>query len=65
MVDTHEPPPVSDQRVLARLGLWAVIGAATVMVIAAVLVFTHRPHTPELTPGQKQPSALAFLVQPG
>jgi hypothetical protein len=65
MVDTQEPPPVSERRMLARMGLWAVIAAAAVMVIAALLVLTHLPHTPQLVPGQK-PSVLAFLdfVQP-
>jgi hypothetical protein len=65
MVDTQQPPPVSERRMLARMGLWAVIGAAAVMVLAALVVFTHRPHTPQLVPGQK-PSVLAFLnvVQP-
>jgi hypothetical protein len=66
MVDAHEPPPVSDRRMIARMGVWAVIGAATVVMLAALLVLTHRPHTPVLVPGQK-PSVFAFLdpAQPG
>jgi hypothetical protein len=60
MVDTHEPPPVSNRRMIARMGLWAAIGAATMMVLAALVVLTHLPHTPQLVPGQK-PSVFAFL----
>jgi hypothetical protein len=61
MVDTQEPPSVREHEQLVRMGLWVVIGVAVVMVLAAVVVFTHRSHTPELVPGQKQPSAIAWL----
>jgi hypothetical protein len=65
MVDTPEPPPASNRRMIARMGVWAAIGAATLMVLATLLVLTHLPHTPQLVPGQK-PSVFAFLdfVQP-
>jgi hypothetical protein len=59
MVDMHAPP--SEQAALLRMGLWVVIGVALVMVLAALVVLTHRPHTPELTPGEKQPSVIAWL----
>jgi hypothetical protein len=67
MVDTQEPPSVRERETLARMGLWVVIGIAAAVVLAALVVITHRPHTPELVPGQKQPSTMAFLefVQPG
>ena len=64
MVDTHQPPCAGEHEVLVRMGLWVIIGVAAVMVLAAFVVFTHRPHTPELTPGQKQPSVIAWLGQP-
>ena len=46
MVDTKEPPSVREHEQLVRMGLWVVIGVAVVMVLAAVVVFTHRSHTP-------------------
>jgi hypothetical protein len=61
MVDTHERRFAREHEALLRMGIWAVIGIAAVMVLAALVVLTHRPHTPELTPGQKQPSAIAWL----
>jgi hypothetical protein len=62
MADTNGPPPTARGHELpARTGLLVVIGVAVVMMLAALLVFTHRPHTPQLTPGQKQPPAIALL----
>jgi hypothetical protein len=61
MVDTHERPSVREHELRARMGLWVIIGVAAVMVLAALVVFTHRPHTPELVPGQKEPSAIAWV----
>jgi hypothetical protein len=65
MVDTPEPPPMSNRRVIARMVVGAAIGAAALMVLAALVVLTHLPHTPQLVPGQK-PSVFASLdfVQP-
>jgi hypothetical protein len=61
MVNSHEPPSVHQRRVFARAGLWAVIGGAAALVVALALILLHRPHTTQLTPGQAQPSALAFV----
>ena len=60
MVDTLRPQRLTDRRALVRLGLCAAIGAATLMALAVLVVLTHRPHTPELVPGQK-PSVFALL----
>jgi hypothetical protein len=61
MVDTHEPPSLRERRLFERTGFWAVIGGAAALLLAMALVFLHRPHTTQLTPGQAQPSSLAFL----
>jgi hypothetical protein len=42
------------------MGLYAVVGFALVMVLTVLVVFAHRPHTPELVPG-KPPSPIAWL----
>ena len=60
MVDTHESPSAREHEALRRMGFLVVIGIAAAMVLAALVVFTHRPHTPQLTPGQK-PSVIAWL----
>ena len=58
MADTHEPRSARERRAFARMGLLAVIVAAAAMTLAAVVILSHRPHTPELTPGQRQREAL-------
>ena len=67
MVDTHEvetpePPSVRERNAVARMGLFAIIAAAVLLALAATLIFAHRPHTPQITPGQKPPLAVVSLL---
>jgi hypothetical protein len=61
MADVREARTEREHRQFARAGVVVVLGVIACVLLAAVIVLTHRPHTRELTPGQKQPSALAFL----
>jgi hypothetical protein len=61
MSDTHEPPSLRERKLFEKAGVWAVVGGAAALLLAMAVVFLHRPHTTQLTPGQAQPSSLAFL----
>ena len=54
MVDMHEPHTEREHRMLERAGLWVVIGVIGAMIAASLVLFTLRPHTVMLTPGQPQ-----------
>jgi len=67
MVDTpqaevREPPSARERRAFVRMGLWAVIAVAVTMTLAAAFVLAHRPHTPQITPGVKQSSPVASVL---
>ncbi len=60
--ETHEPPSVRERRSMARMGLFAVMAAVGLVALAAAVIFAHRPHTPQITPGQKQPSTVVSML---
>ena len=61
-VQTRDPPSVRQRRGFVRMGVVAVVAVALMVTLAAVVIFVHRPHTPQITPGQKQPSAVVALL---
>jgi hypothetical protein len=56
MTDDHDAEPVRRPG-LARLGLWAALGALAAVLITVAVLSAHRPSVPTLTPGQKSAAA--------
>ena len=59
---TREAPSVRERRGFVRMGVVVVVAVAVMVTLAAVVIFVHRPHTTQITPGQKQPSAVVALL---
>ncbi|HEX4198205.1 MAG TPA: hypothetical protein VHZ26_12255 [Caulobacteraceae bacterium] len=45
----------------AFVGLWVVLGVIAVVILGTFVFFSHRAHTPALSPGQPEKPAVAML----